>query len=115
MEGDLSRAGVVAIFGMLVSLMPLGLGVTYMIRPSEHWLALMRPLSLATIFAALNTFLSGLAAVARQVARASQSSAGYDISRIAHGVSESMTPMFVAFGFLTVAWLCVAVGMRRQG
>ena len=113
MEGDLSRAGIVAIFGMLVSLMPLGLGVTYMVRPSERWLALMRPLSLATIFAALNTFFSGLAATARHVGM-TETSAGYDIPRLAHGLAESMTPVFVAFGFLTVAWLCVAIGMRRQ-
>jgi hypothetical protein len=35
------------------------------------------------------------------------------MSRIMHGLTESITPMFVAFGFLTLAWLFVAVGMRR--
>ncbi len=30
------------------------------------------------------------------------------------GVSESFIPPFVAFAFLAVAWLLVAVGMRRQ-
>jgi hypothetical protein len=34
--------------------------------------------------------------------------------RITHGLSESITPMFVAFGFLTLAWLFVAIGMRRS-
>ena len=110
---DLTRAGVVALFGMLVGLMPLGLAVAYMIRPTERTLALMRPLSLATIFAALNTFLSGLAAGLRNLPD-SRTASGYDIDRITHGLSETVTPMFVAFGFLAVAWLCVAVGMRRQ-
>ena len=62
MTQDLTRAGIVAILGMVVSLMPLGVAVAYMIRPSERRLGLMRPLSLAAIFAALNTFLSGVAA-----------------------------------------------------
>jgi hypothetical protein len=114
MEGDLTRAGVVALFGMLVSLMPLGLAVTYMIRPTERWLALMRPLSLATIFAALNTLFSGLAATTRRLS-VMQTESGFDIDRIGHGLSEALTPVFVACGFLTIAWLCIAVGMRRQG
>ena len=113
MIDDLTRAGVVAIFGMLVSLMPLGVAMAYMIRPSERLLGLMRPLSLATIFAALSTFLSGLAAVLRHIPEL-QTASGYNVARITHGLSESVTPMFVAFGFLAAAWLCVAVGTRRQ-
>jgi len=110
---DLTRAGLVAIFGMLVSLLPLGVAAMHMIRPSERRLALMRPLSLATIFAALNTFLSGLAAVLRNIST-SRTPDGYDVDRITHGLSESITPLFVAFGFLAAAWLCVAAGMRRH-
>jgi hypothetical protein len=30
------------------------------------------------------------------------------------GIAESLVTLFVAFGSLTVAWLCVALGMRRQ-
>ena len=29
------------------------------------------------------------------------------------GLSESCVPLFAAFAFLSVAWLLVAVGMRR--
>ena len=113
MAQDLTRAGIVAILGMLVSLMPLAVAVAYMIRPSERRLGLMRPLSLAAIFAALNTFLSGVAAGLRRLPM-SRTPSGYDVDRIAHGLSESVTPMFVAFGLLAAAWLCVAAGMRRQ-
>ena len=38
---------------------------------------------------------------------------GYDLDRIGHGISETLTPVFVAFGFLAAAWLCIAAGMRR--
>jgi hypothetical protein len=110
---DLTRAGIVAIFGMLVSLLPLGVAAAYLIRPSERRLALMRPLSLATIFAALNTFLSGLAAVFRNIP-INRTPDGYDVGRITQGLSETITPLFVAFGFLAAAWLCVAAGMRRE-
>jgi hypothetical protein len=30
------------------------------------------------------------------------------------GASEALVSLFVGFGCLTVAWLCVAFGMRRQ-
>ncbi len=110
---DLTRAGVVSILGMLVGLLPLGVAAAYMFRPSERRLALMRPLSLATIFAALNTLVSGLAAVIRNLP-ATQTATGYDVAWIGHGITESMTPLFVAFGCLAAAWLCVAAGMRRQ-
>ena len=113
MTQDLTRAGIVAIFGMLVSFVPLGVAVAYMFRPTDRLLALMRPVSLATIFAALNTFLSGLAATFRHLPLAA-TAAGYDMDRMAHGLAETITPMFVASGFLAAAWLCVAVGMHRQ-
>ena len=57
--------------------------------------------------------LSGLAGVFRTIPK-SQTATGYDVGWISHGLSETFTPMFVAFSFLTAAWLCVAVGMRRQ-
>ena len=113
MEQDLRHAGVVAIFGMVVGLLPLGVAVAYMLRPSERLLALMRPLSLATIFAAITTLLSGLAGLFRMLPKA-QTATGYDIAWLTHGLSETVTPMFVAFSFLAAAWLCVAAGMRRQ-
>ena len=30
------------------------------------------------------------------------------------GAAESLVTLFVAFGSLTVGWLCVAIGYRRQ-
>jgi len=113
MPTDLSNAGPVALFGMLVALLPVGVAVLYAFRPSEHLLALLRPLSLATIFAALNTFLSGMAAVARLLPKY-VTPAGVKLDWLAHMLTETITPMFVAFGCLAAAWLCVAVGMIRR-
>jgi hypothetical protein len=113
MGQELSRAGGVAILGMLVGLAPLAVGLVYALRPSERRLALMRPLTVATIFAALCTMLSGFAAVFRGIS-ASGSLSTISYQRIAGGLSEGFTPMFVAFALLTVAWIAVAVGMRRS-
>ena len=33
---------------------------------------------------------------------------------VAVGSAESLVPLLLAFGSLTVAWLCVAAGFRRQ-
>jgi hypothetical protein len=33
---------------------------------------------------------------------------------VAAGLAESMMPMFVAFGCLTIAWPCAAAGRRRK-
>ena len=107
----LTQAGSVALLSMFVGVVPLGFGVAYAIRPSEHRLALMRPLSLATIFAALTGLVAGLANVLRSVAV-------HDIplfsGRSALGMSEALVPMFVGFGCLTIAWLCDAAGLWRQ-
>lgn len=110
---DLTNAGVVAIFGICLSLVPLAIAVAYMARPTDRLLRLMRPVSLATIFAALNTFLSGLAGMLRHLP-GRRTPDGFDLTWIAHGLTEGLTPMFVAFGFLAAAWLCVAVGMSRE-
>jgi hypothetical protein len=90
----LTNAGILALLSMAVVLGPLFLGVAYALKPTEARLALMRPLSLAAIFAAL----TGIAAGAINMASA----------------AESLVPMFFGFGCLTIAWLCVALGLRRQ-
>src|SRR4051812_36651361 len=113
MTQELAHAGIVAIFGMLIALMPLGVAVAYMIRPTERRLGLMRPLSLAAIFAALHTFLSGVGAELRYVAKVGFGP-GFDLGQFMHAFGETITPLFVAAGLLTAAWLCVAAGMRRQ-
>ena len=50
--------GLAGLFGLFVSALPMFLGIAFAIRPNERRLALMRPVTLAGIFAAIaNTFL----------------------------------------------------------
>jgi hypothetical protein len=114
MLGDiLGRAGGIAVLGMLVSVAPFVTGILYAWRPSERRLALMRPLSLAAIFAGLCTLLSGLAHVFQGLS-ASPVWTAATLHPMMAGLAETVTPLFVAFGLLTVAWLCVAAGIRRH-
>jgi len=90
-----------------------GTAVAYAIRPTEQKLVLMRPLSLAAIFASICSTSVGFATAFKGTADAQ--AVGLDSVRLlAAGFSESFIPPFVAFAFLAVAWLLVAVGMRRQ-
>jgi hypothetical protein len=108
----LRYVGLAGLFGLFVSALPMFLGIAFAVRPNERWLALMRPVTLAGIFAAIaNTFL-GITNALMFVARAAP---GEPLGpRLAPDLAETSVLPFVGFVFLTIAWLCVAVGMRRQ-
>ncbi len=90
----------------------LGTAIAYAVRPTERKLAQLRPLSLAAIFAATCRMAVGLATALKGPA---DSGVGPESMRVMlAGLSESFIPPFVAFAFLAVAWLVVAVGLRRQ-
>ena len=48
------QMGLAALFSIIVSFLPLIAAAAYLFRPTEQRLAMMRPLSLAGIFAGLN-------------------------------------------------------------
>jgi hypothetical protein len=106
-----AQAGLVAKVTVLMGLVPLGMGIVYAISPSEQRLTLMRPLSLAAIFAGISGTMAGLINVLVGVARA-QTPVFSSVS--AAGLAESLVPVFFGFGCLTVAWLCVAFGLWRK-
>lgn len=90
----------------------LGTAIAYTVNPTERKLALMRPLSLAGIFAAVCSFSVGTATALAGVADGPAVNAD-GVGRMLAGLAEACVPLFVAFAFLSVAWLLVAVGMRR--
>ena len=90
----------------------LGTAIAYAIRPTDRKLTLMRPLSLASIFAAICSWSVGTATALKHAA---DTGLGADAARVmVAGLSEAMIPPFVAFAFLSVAWLLVALGLRRE-
>jgi hypothetical protein len=107
----LRGASYAAILGMVISLMPALAGAYFAIRPSERLLSYMRPLSLAGIFAALCTISLGMTNGAIALSRQPR----FNVEMLLGGISEVFAAAAVSFALLTVAWVCVAIGMRRRG
>ena len=107
----LRNAGLMALASMFVGVLPLAMGIVYAIWPTEQRLALMRPLSLATIFAAVAGvavgFINSLVFLVRD------NKLNFDPPFFV-GMAESLVTLFTGFGCLTVAWLCVTIGLWRR-
>jgi hypothetical protein len=111
--GDLFREiSLFAKLTMVVAIAAFGLAVAYVFRPTEQKLVLMRPVSLAAIFATLSGLLGGWIAVLGGIAATPEGH--LPASRVSLGIAESLTVGFVCFGLLAVAWLLVAIGMLRR-
>jgi hypothetical protein len=112
MQGILG-AGAATLFGMFVCAIPMIFGAWFAMRPTEKLLLLMRPLTLMGIFSGVCNFILALANTARAVGMVKGLDLG-GIHRLGAGLSEGLAPVVVSFGCLTVAWACVAIGMRRR-
>jgi hypothetical protein len=95
---------------LIVDAVPLVAGAVYAARPTEGRLALMRPLSLAALFAGPAGTLSGAIDILGGIAA---SGPEMQIGRVYAGVSEALIPVIFGLTCLMVAWLLVAVGMWR--
>ena len=107
-----SNMGIAALVSILVSLLPMLAGASYMFRPTEQRLALMRPISLAGIFAALSGTSLGAINTLRGLWMDPPRDGRIPGGRVARNRS---CRCLSAFSCLMVAWLCVTVGMRRSG
>jgi hypothetical protein len=88
------------------------MAVVYAARPTEQNLALMRPLSLAGLFAAVSGMLSGFINVLRVFWTRDATTETYHVMAV--GAAEALVPVLLGFACLTVAWLVVAIGMGRR-
>jgi hypothetical protein len=96
---------------MFVGVFPLTMGIAYAIWPNEQRLTLMRTLSLATVFAAVAGVAMGFINELRFLGRSETVTFS---PQVAIGAAESLVPLFFGFGCLTVAWLCVTIGLWRR-
>ncbi len=107
-----SNASPASLLGLLICTIPLLVGAWFAFRPSERLLALMRPLTLGAVFAALCSFVL---AIANGFVAISMMS-GLDLPgvRIVGAVfMEGLAPVVASFASLAVAWFFVAIGMRK--
>ena len=107
-----NQSGIFAKMSLLVAVGPVALAVAYLVRPSERTVAIMRPVSLAAIFAGICGLLAGWIAILMGIAVPDPGAV--DMRNVYVGLSESLVPPFVNFGSLSVSWLLVALGMMRR-
>jgi hypothetical protein len=106
--------GQISLFAKLtmgVAIAAFGLAAAYAWRPTEQKLVLMRPVSLAAIFATVSGLLGGWIAVLGGIAAAPDGH--LPTTGLYRGIAESLTVGFVSFGLLAAAWMLVAVGGLR--
>ena len=108
----LRNASLFALLTLILGVVPLVMAVVYASRPTERNLALMRPLSLASLFAAIAGTLLGFINVLNLFWTRGATPETYRVMAI--GAAESLVTVLVGFGCLTVAWLVVAIGMGRR-
>ena len=105
------QSGLFARLSLFLGIAPLLVAVFYAYRPSERTLAMMRPLSLASIFAAIAGVAAGLIGVLMGIG----ATAPGQFPRMAYvGLSEALVPVLFNFGLLAVAWVLVTGGMMRR-
>ena len=108
----LRNVGLVGLLTMVLTFIPLVMAIAYLVRPNERRLALMRPLSLAGLFAGLTGATLGWINTFVYLGKQEFNVQTYGITAI--GTAESLVTLFLCFANLTVAWLLIAAGMGRQ-
>lgn len=103
--------GPMALAATLIGILPLAAGLGYAVRPTELRLSMVRTLSLATVFATVSDAALGLVYGLHFIARRQP---GGLTPAVAAGFADSLVPLFVGLGCLTVAWLCVTIGLWRR-
>jgi len=98
---------------MAMAAVTFGVAVAYLFWPTEQKLVLLRPLSLATIFATISGLLGGWIVVLQGVAATPDGI--LPSATLYRGLGESLVVGFVAFGLLAATWTLVAVGILRRG
>ncbi len=97
-------------FVLLLGLGSLVTAVLFVARRRIAVLAMVRALSLATVFA----IASGLCANVAAVMTHASEFAGPDMTfMVMQGLAESVAPGILGFTMLSISWLLVAVGTRR--
>jgi len=110
---------VITLFVAIVGLAALVQAIRFALRPTEHGLAVLRPLSATTTFAALTAFLLGITnalvgTIGRLEAATDPAATAKAWRVFLAGLAEGTVPLILAFALLAVAWLLAAVGLRKQ-
>ena len=103
-------------FVVIVGIVTLWAAIAFVLHPSERGLSVLRPLCAATAFSALAAFFTGVAnglyGLARHYPDGPLTPEAWQ--RFIGFAAEAPAALIIGFGFVAVAWLLAAVGLRRQ-
>lgn len=106
------HASLFSLLGMIISAAPMVAGFAFALRPSAARLALVRALTLVGVFVTCANLLLG--AVNHLIYLSQQSPAAPVLpGDVSMSAAEILVIPFIGFAFLTVAWIGVAVGLRK--
>jgi hypothetical protein len=110
--------GPVFFFFALVGLATLVVAAMFAFRPAERTLGMVRPLCAATTYSALAAFFAGMINGLYGLTRILDGTFSLSAERfwptVIGAFAESPIPLVGGFAIVSVAWLLVAVGLRRQ-
>ena len=99
---------------LILSLVTLGISISYAVTPGERKLGMLRPLSVATLFSVLNGVVAGLGVAFLHASQGMIAGRANVSAMLFAGLAESAVPAVIGFTVLAVCWILVAVGLRRQ-
>lgn len=99
-------------FVLLLGLGSLAAAIWFIVRRRLGTLALVRALTLATVFAIASGLCANLAAV-MTFASHEEEVGPHMVHAIVAGLAEAAAPGILGFAMLSMSWLLVAVGTRR--
>jgi len=105
--------GVSMWFILAFGLAALGGAVYFAVRPDELRLGALRAISWATVFASLSGFIGAIATTLRFCARLPEAEAAGWHVYFMQGFAESSANLILGLSLLALAWLVIAVGLRR--
>lgn len=106
------QASLFSLFSMVITAAPMVAGLAFAWRPGASRLALVRALTLVAVFATAANLLTG--AVNMLIYFANQpSTEPWPAGQVYRVMAEILVIPFVGFVFLTLAWIGVALGLRK--
>jgi hypothetical protein len=89
--------------------------MSFLLKPTEVKLGIIRPLSVATTFASITGFIVGLAISLTRISwELKEGGSVGNTALFLGGISEALVPAMIGFSLLTVAWIAVSLGMRKH-
>ena len=106
---------VITLVILVLGLVSVGVSVSFLLKPTEVKLGFIRPLSIATTYASIVGFVTGLAMAFTRIAWELQDGKGAGkTAQFLGGISEALIPAIIGFSLLTIAWVAVSLGMRKH-